>query len=174
MDNASFVNFYENLKTVFIIVDALLFVFFVFLIVKGWKFRPTFWKIQESEKIYSLGNVVLRERWESIIGRSKINTQESIRHAIIDADDMADELLKRIGFEVARKGDSVEEPSSKDKMSDRLESFSPDEFKSIDRLRSAHQVRNKLVHEPDFKISQEEAVKVLDDYAAFLKEIDVI
>lgn len=153
--------FYETLRMIFIILDIFFFAFFVFLIIKSWKFVPHFAKLTSPEKVYTLGNVVLQERWESIASRSNINSAESIRLAILDADNMIDELLNRMGVQ----GEN---------MTERLESLSSDDFSSLDRLWSAHKIRNRIVHEPDFTITHEDAQKVIADYGSFLKEIGVI
>jgi len=161
MDNTTIVSFYETARMVFIFLDVFFLVFFIFLIVKAWRFVPRYNEASTSERVYTLGNVVLQERWESIIGRSKINSAESIRLAILDADNMVDELLSRMSL----KGEN---------MADRLENLSVDDFGSLSRLSSAHRIRNRIVHEPGFTISQEEAQKVIADYGSFLKEIGVI
>lgn len=155
------IKLYEFIRTIFIILDIFFLVFFIFLIIKAWRFIPKFRGIPASEKIYTLGNVILQERWDSIIARSKINTQESIKHAILDADNMVDELLERMEL----KGEH---------MADRLENLSSEDFGSLNRLLAAHKVRNNLVHEPGFVISQEDAQKAIADYGSFLKEIGVI
>ncbi len=171
MDNNT-TSLYEFLKTIFIILDILLLAFLAFLLVKGWKYRPNFDLGGEEEKAYTLGNVILAERWESVIGRSKINSPESIKMAIIDADNLVDDLLERMGL---GGGDGLaSKESASASMADKLENLSIDDFGTLNRLWAAHRVRNKIVHEPDFAISHEEAQRTLDDYASFLKEVGAI
>ncbi|HUX36027.1 MAG TPA: hypothetical protein VMV71_03280 [Candidatus Paceibacterota bacterium] len=161
MDIQTVFPFYEAVRMIFVILDIFFLGFFIFIIIKAWKFVPDFAKISAPEKIYTLGNVVLQERWESIIGRSNINSMESTRLAILDADNMIDELLNRMGVQ----GGNITE---------RLENLSPDDFSSLSSLWSAHKIRNRIVHEPDFTIAHEDAQKVIADYGSFLKEIGVI
>ncbi len=162
MDNTNgFIPLYEFFKAIFIFLDIFFLAFFIFIIMKAWRFIPKFRGLPSPEKVYTLGNVILQERWESIIARSKINTQESIKHAILDADSMVDELLERMGL----KGEH---------MADRLENLSSEDFGSLNRLWAAHRVRNNLIHEPGFVVSQEDAQKTIADYGSFLKEIGVI
>ncbi len=166
------ISLYEFIKTIFMIVDVLLLVFLIFLLVKGWKYRPNFNIGEEEEKTYTLGTAILSERWESIISRSKINSPESIRLAILDADNLVDDLLDRMGI---GGGDSFASKESKGaSMADKLENLSTDDFSTLNRLWAAHRGRNKVVHEPGFVISHEEAQKTLDDYTSFLKEVGAI
>ncbi|MDP3948511.1 MAG: hypothetical protein Q8Q17_01025 [bacterium] len=155
------VSLYEFFKIIFIILDIILFVFVIFLIVKSWRFRPKFVMSPEGEKTYTLGTTILKERWESIISRSKINSSESIKASIIDADNLVDDILKRMGLE----GESMVE---------RMEKLSAGDFVTINQLLAAHHVRNRLVHEPGFSVSHEEANKVLQNYGSFLSEIGAI
>ncbi len=163
MDQQTIVYLYELFKTIFTAANVFLLVFFVFLVIKSVKYRPNF-KIAEEEKkeiVYTLGNVVIRERWQSIVNRSRINSPEAMKLAVIDADNLVDELLKRMGLEGEH-------------MADRLENLTTEDFRSLDRIWDAHRLRNRLVHESGFVVSREEAWKAIEDYASFLKEIRVI
>ncbi len=159
--NETIVPIYEFIRAVFIVLDVILFFFVVFLIVKSWRFRPKFVMTPEGEKIYTLGTAILKERWESILNRSKINSTESIKASIIDADNLVDDLFKRMGLE----GES---------MAERMEKLSTADFHAFNQLSAAHHVRNRLVHEPGFSGSHEEANKVLENYGSFLREIGAI
>ncbi len=171
MDNNT-ASLYEFIRTIFIIVDTLLLAFLVFLLVKGWGYRPNFDISEEEEKTYTLGTAILNERWESIVNRSKINSPESIRLAILDADNFVDDLLDRMGLGGGNGFASKEKTSAS--MADKLENISIDDFNTLNRLWAAHRVRNKVVHEPGFTVSHEEAQRTLDDYASFLKEVGAI
>lgn len=159
--NDTIVSLYEFFKIIFIVLDIFLFVFVIFLFVKSWRFRVKFVMSSEGEKTYTLGTAILKERWESIISRSKINSAESINAAIIDADNLVDDILKRMRLE----GESMVE---------RMEKLSVADFKTLNELSAAHSVRNRLVHEPGFSVSHEEANKVLENYDSFLREIGAI
>ncbi len=159
--NDTIVSVYEFIKVVFIILDIVLFALVIFLFVKSWRFRPKFVMNLEGEKTYTLGTTILKERWESIIGRSKINSPESIKASIIDADNLVEDLLDRMRIE----GGS---------MAEKMEKLSTADFHTLNQLSAAHSVRNRLVHEPDFSISHEEANKVLENYGSFFREIGAI
>lgn len=155
------VSIYEFVRIVFIILDIILLIFVIFLIVKSWRFRPKFVMTPEGEKTYTLETAILKERWESVVNRSKINSPESIKASIIDADNLVDDLLQRMRLE----GENVAE---------RMEKLSTADFHTFNQLSAAHHVRNRLVHEPGFSVSHEEANKVLENYASFLREIGAI
>ena len=159
--NDTIVPIYEFVRAVFIVLDIILFVFVLFLFVKSWRFRPKFVMTPEGEKTYTLGTAILKERWESVLNRSRINSAESIKASIIDADSLVEDLLKRMGLE----GES---------MAERMEKLSAGDFVTLNQLFVAHHVRNRLVHEPGFSVSHEEANKILENYGSFLKEVGAI
>ena len=154
---------YNILQGVFIVVDIVILCVLVFAIFKGLQFRPiiTVSESKPEEKTLTLRNAVLKERWEEILKKAKSGSLETLQLAIIDADNLVDDILRRMGLE----GKHV---------ADRLEQLSPDDFASLGRLWRAHRVRNQLVHEPDFKLSAEEGSRTLSDYEAFLKEAEAI
>lgn len=161
MNNDTLISIYEFIRIVFIVLDIILFLFVIFLFIKAWRFRPKFVMTPEGDKPYVLGTAISKENWESIVARSKINSAESIKGAIIDADNFVDDMLKRMRIE----GET---------MAERIERLSTSDFHTFGQLSAAHQIRNRLVHEPEFSISNEEAGKVLENYEAFLKEIGAI
>ncbi len=160
MDLLSFL--YNFFRTVFIVFDVLLFGTLILSLIKGWGFRPKLMQANApQERIFTLDSVALKERWEEILKKAESSSLESLRIAIVDADNFADDILRRMGIE----GKHV---------ADRMEQLPKDDFASLERLWRAHRVRNQLVHEPDFKISAEEGTKTLKDYEAFLKEAGAI
>ncbi|PIR44155.1 hypothetical protein COV23_01200 [Candidatus Wolfebacteria bacterium CG10_big_fil_rev_8_21_14_0_10_31_9] len=100
----------------------------------------------------------IREKWMEIVEAAKHYNQKELHLAIIKADSLVDNILKQEGC----PGDD---------MGERLRTFNKDSFKCLDKLWEAHKIRNKLAHEPDFKISESEARKILDLYYDSLEEL---
>lgn len=147
---------------VFIAVDAALVCVLALSLMKGWEFRPKLLQQDEKaeKKALTLGTALLKERWDEIL--QKIDgTPESMKLALIEADNLADGLLKDMRLEGEH-------------MADRLEQLTRDDFSTLDRLWRAHKVRNQLVHEPGFALSKDQAGQALEDYEAFFKEAEAI
>ncbi|MBI4086142.1 MAG: hypothetical protein HY433_02800 [Candidatus Liptonbacteria bacterium] len=152
---------YNIFQAIFIFIDVALFCALIFAVFRGWKFRPKLAVSKPEENIVTLGNAAFKERWEEIAKKTESGSFEPLRIAIVDADKLADDILRRMGL----GGKHI---------ADRLEQLSQDDFTSLERLWRAHRVRNQLVHEPDFRISADEGAKTLKDYEAFLKETGTI
>ena len=153
---------YEIVRGIFIFLDGVLLIVFLFSFVKAWPFRP---KIRpehgEYKKTYTLEDAALKERWASVIKKTATDSPDSLKLAIIEADKVVDDALKQLGLEGEH-------------MADRLEQLSGDEVRTLSHLWRAHRVRNNLVHTPGFELSKEHAMMVIKDYELFLKEIKLL
>ncbi|MBI4085559.1 MAG: hypothetical protein HY432_03610 [Candidatus Liptonbacteria bacterium] len=164
---------FDFFRAFFTIIDILLFVFIIAMISMSWKYRPNFKMIpEEIEKTYTLGTAILREHWEAIIMKSKIDSLESRKSAVIQADKLVEDVIRRMGFE--KESMATKEATSEAGMFELLQSLSSEDFKTVDRVWDAHKLRSKIVHEPDFVPSREEVQTALENYASFLKEVGVI
>ncbi|RJQ28436.1 hypothetical protein C4571_03630 [Candidatus Parcubacteria bacterium] len=151
-------------RTIFIVLDALLLFGFAVAVVKGLHYYPKFdlgGSGHPKKKTVSLRNKFFQERWTGIAKKYLVGSPDSIRVAIIEADALIDEALKQLSF-----------PG--EHLADRLEKLNPEDFKTLNRLWNAHRVRNDLVHTPGFTLSAHDAKAVLDNYEAFLKELGML
>lgn len=103
-----------------------------------------------------------RTRWQNIKDRIESVNPAEWRIAIIEADSIIEEIIKRIGYEGENLGD-------------RLKKIEPSDFYSLDEVWEAHKIRNRIAHEGDmFKLTKEEAEKVISMYEKALKELKYI
>ena len=85
------------------------------------------------------------KKWSEILGRVK--TPEGMALAVIDADKLLDEALKRRGY----KGKT---------MGERLVAAQR-QLSNNDAVWYAHKIRNRLVHEPNFRLRKNDAKDAL-------------
>lgn len=147
---------------ILILLDILIVIGFFCAFYQALKFRPRFTLFTEPpRKMLTLRDAVIRERWQTLIRKTNPQSAESLKLGIIEADKIADDVLKRLGF-------------TGQHMADRIAQLDEDEFSSVKRLWNAHRFRNNIVHTPDFPIIPEKAQRVIQDYQAFLKEVGVL
>lgn len=104
---------------------------------------------------------IVKEKWVKIIEKIKSGTEENIKLAIIETDGLIDNLLKEKGI-------------TGETMADRLKSISKDELRNLDNLWEAHKLRNKIAHQPHFKLDYAEAKQAFKYYQSVLKELDAL
>jgi len=155
------------IRLLFIVVDVLLLFGFIYSFIKAWHYHPTYkggghGEGKESGKRKpTMRDIVLRERWHAIETKFALGTPESARLAIIEADALVDTALK--GMQIPGEH-----------LADRLSNLDQDDIKSMNRVWRAHRLRNDLVHTPGFAVAPPDAQRTMDDYEAFLKEMEVI
>ncbi|MDD5589749.1 MAG: hypothetical protein PHQ47_01070 [Candidatus Portnoybacteria bacterium] len=101
------------------------------------------------------------QKWNQIKIRIETGDETNLKMAVIEADSMLDEILKRMSL------------PGKD-MGERLEQISKNHLPSIDDVWEAHRLRNTIVHNPDIGISHKEAEKSIEAYEKALKELEAL
>lgn len=104
----------------------------------------------------------LKTKWEKILTLSESQNQSDWRLAIIEADIILDDLLKKLQL----PGDT---------MGDKLKAVEPSDFTTIDAAWEAHKMRNMIAHEgTDFLINQREIRRIISLYESVFKEFQLI
>jgi hypothetical protein len=155
--------FYQVIRWIFVVFDIALAVGIGYAFWQVLPYRPQYLlhPPKPKKRTLTLKSAVIRERWVATTKRFSTGTTEAMRMAIIEADSVADEVLKELGL-------------AGEHMADRLEKLSEEEVQSLAGLWRSHRIRNNIVHSPDFEIAPDEAKRAIDGYEAFLKEVGVI
>lgn len=150
-------------KYISIVLSVLLIMGIIILFLKVLKFRPKI-NISEALKLPQLSAVsssesaIVKEKWLKILERYQSGSPENFILAIIEADNLIDSVLKTKGL------------AGKD-MGERLKSINKNQLNSLERLWEAHKLRNKIAHDSNFHLTNDEAKNALGSYRAALKEL---
>jgi Ca2+/Na+ antiporter len=102
------------------------------------------------------------ERWEGVLAHLHSDNPSGWRLAIMEADIMLEETLRRNGF----PGDTI---------GDMLKSAQPGDFRTLDAAWDAHKVRNRIAHSgSDFDLNEREAQRVIHEFEAVFQEFKII
>lgn len=156
-----FLGLYNFVRWLFIILDLLLLLGFIFSFYKAWQFRPKLNHKKTKKKTISLQREVYRAKWFDITLKFKEGDLNSQKLAIIEADKLVNSILEEIGV-----------PGKH--LADKLSKINPESLKSLEGLFMAHRKRNDLMRIPGFVLPEEETKKILGHYESFLKEVGVI
>ncbi len=140
-------------------------VFFVastiyFMIRTGW--LPT--RIDRAEDVILKRNLPKRRSmkgWRHIQKHFFKGDDNSLKIALIEADKILDEALKAGGF----KGENLGE---------RLKKITEAQLPNLDEVWEAHKLRNRLVHETDFKLNRDTAERALGVYERTFKDLGLL
>jgi len=139
-------------KIVFIFCSAFFFVFVIhFMLNSSWLQYKFLEDMIDFFSWKSYGQRQMQKQWDRIKKRVESGAESDYKLAIIDADDFLVEVLDNRGFE----GKDFLETINK---AGRL--IAP----ILNDVIRAHETRNSIVYNPDFKLSADEAKKMLATY----------
>ena len=146
-------------KVVFIFC-ALFFLVFViyFMINSSWLQYKFLEDVTEFFSWQAYGQREMEKQWNRIKKRTESGAESDYKLAIIDADDFLAEVLDSRGYE----GKDFEEAVKK--AGALIKSILTD-------VLQAHEVRNPIVYNPDFKLATEQAKKILSTYESAVNNI---
>ena len=102
----------------------------------------------------------LIKRFEAILARLESGNPSQYKVAMLEADAFADEILDGIGYKGAT-------------MTEKLASVKGGQLQTKDILTEAHEVRNRIVHDPAFTLTHDEAIRHLEGYRKFFDEVEL-
>lgn len=107
------------------------------------------------------GSKKIEKRWNKIKDRLNLSSESEHKLAIIEAESLLDDILKKIGF-------------SGEVIGDRLKQITPLQLENIEEILEAHKIRNNIVHDPDYRLSLEEAKKAFEIYEKALINLEAL
>ena len=122
------------------------------------------YKVDEWVDIFGTANLSKRRTlrgWRQILKRLNTSSPNNWKIAIIEADKILAEVLILNGY----KAESVHE---------QLKQIGPEILPNVEELKQAHKIRDRIVQEPDFNLTQDEAAQIIRIYAAAFRELGVI
>lgn len=146
----------------FLLIGIILLIFIIILIFKThyyqWLFVSDVW---EFFTFRPLGAKRITKIWNKIIKRLDVGSESESKMAIIEADDLLDASLKRLGF----TGSTFEE---------KLGKLTSATVGNLDDVYAAHKVRNNIVHNPDYRLSQDEAKATIKAYQEAFNSLQIL
>src|SRR6185369_10549142 len=136
------------IKLVFILFSAAFLICVVYFYLNSSYIQYQF--LQDVSEFFSWQAYGMRDtskRWKKIKEKITVGTEAEYKLAIIDADDFLYKTLEDRGFE----GETFEEI---------IQKASHKMITNADEILAAHEIRNSIVYEPDYKMDIEVAKKI--------------
>ena len=99
-------------------------------------------------------------KWYKIAERLKKGQENEYKLAFIQADKMLDNSLEKMGYQGTSLGQ-------------RLEQIKVETISNIEDVWKAHKIKNNIVHDPNYKLTLDQAEKALNIYEKALHELGV-
>lgn len=161
LTNPPFPGYFLVLKIIFILAFIYFFVSIVYFIKKS-HYLEWLWlePIRDRFTRKDYGMKRIDSDWNKIKKRLEGATEADYKLALIEADGMLDDVLKKLGY----KGESL---------GDRLRVTTTEVISNLDDVWKAHNVRSCIVRDPNYQLTLEETKKVLAIYEKAFKDLDV-
>ncbi len=148
------------------VFSPIVFLFFLGVIIFSLKkssfIRMGFWQDfveLMNQKAYGVGKV--EKKWLVITKRLETPNAADWKLAVIEAESLIEEILARMGF-------------SGESFGDRLKKMDKSQLPSLNDLTQAHQIRQNIIHDPDYRLEIDQVVKTIAIYERALKELDAL
>lgn len=149
------------IKTIFIVASVLLIIaVIIFSLVKStWLKKFILEDLAEVLTMTPYGAEKAFKEWAKIKQRIDTGKEEEYKLALIEADSLLDDILKRIGYQ----GESI---------SDRLKQIDLMILPNIEQVWEVHKVRNNIIHDPDYRLTFDVAKKALAIYEKVFQDLE--
>jgi len=100
------------------------------------------------------------KQWGKIAKRVEGGKEGDYRMAIIEADSLLIEVLKRMNYKGEKVNDLLDQVDSK-------------VLPNVDRIKAAHEFRNNIVHDPSYDLSLDETKTVIGTYEQTFRDLQM-
>ena len=146
-------------KMVFLFFSLFFLVFVIYFMVNSsWLQYKFLEDVTEFFSWQAYGQREMSKQWNRIKKRTESGAESDYKLAIIDADDFLAEVLDNRGYDGKTFEESIKRAGR---------AVAP----IINDLISAHEMRNSIVYNPNYKISVDQAKKILDIYQSAINNI---
>ncbi|MBU3942543.1 hypothetical protein KKA24_01015 [Patescibacteria group bacterium] len=148
-------------KIIFIIISVGFVVGIIILLIKNSFIEDTYMKnFVEFFTYRPYGAQKTFKQWGKVVKRLETGKEGEYRMAIIEADSLLDETLRGMEY----KGE---------KINDLLDQVDSKVLPSIDRIKSAHEFRNNIVHDPSYELTLNEAKTIIGVYEQAFRDLQM-
>jgi hypothetical protein len=137
--------------------------FFAGIVYVAGKINETNRRINKAKKIKAIRfNDVKSKRFEVVEKHMGSDNPAEWRLAIIEADTLLEEMVKRMGYEGSTLGEM-------------LKNIEQSDFNTLNEAWEAHKIRNQIAHQgSSFLLTKREAKRVVQMYERVFREFDII
>ncbi len=153
----------DYVKIIFLLFGLLFFFITIYFLVKTTWFERIFLQdFIEFVTFKSYGAPKSSEAWKKILSRLETGSEDELKLAIIEVDDLLNETLVRIGYK------------KEETLGEKLDEITLDIVPNIEEIYESHRVRNNIIHDPDYRLSLEETKKILETYGKAIKSAETL
>ncbi len=152
---------WQGLRIIFLLISVFFIGMLIFLLFKSgymdYRFKEDYAELKKTKPAFK---VKVDKNWDEVIKQAKDEREAERKMAIIEADDIVNDVLTQVGYE---GGDLLE----------KLEGLSKEIIPNIEEVKDAHRKRRDIVYDPNRSLSREEAIELVSVYERVFKDLQV-
>ena len=149
-------------KMLFFVIAIIFIGAIVYFIRDSGYFKIRWWQdVIEIFTARSYGVSRIVKKWERLKKRLELNQESEYKLSIIEADELLNEILGKMGY----RGETL---------GDKLMHITPSQLRNVEHIKDVNKIRNNIVHDPDYLLSLEQAQRALEAYEEVLRELQAL
>jgi len=116
--------------------------------------------LEDSSSRKDYGRSKISKRWGKIKKRLEKDNEAEYKLALIEADKMLDDILKRMGY-------------GEESLNDKLKRLSSSDVSNLEELLKANEICQNVVHDPDYRLDKEKAKEIISIFEKSFKDLGV-
>ena len=162
LHSSGFITWLVILRFIFLFLSLTMACFVVFVLWRSsWIQKHFLTDLREIVTYKPFGLKKYEKQWEKIKLRLDTGLISEFKLAIIESDSLVDSVLTKMG--ITGTG-----------LSEKLEKLTPIFISNLNELKGVHIIRNSIIHDPDYRLSSDEAKKLLAVYEEVLSNLQVL
>ncbi len=158
----TFFTVWQVLRITFFVITAFFVGLLVYLFsVNGYLDMRYVEDLLEFRKTKPYLKVSLGKDWKDVVENAKSDKEAERKMAVIEADDMIDSVLSKIGY-------------SGETLPDKLAGLNKEIIPNIEGVKDAHRKRRDIAYDPNKSISREEAEQIVSVYEEVFKDLRIL
>lgn len=160
--NPQITGWFATLRIIFMILSVLFAVAIIYFVRKNTFYRRLILDdASEFMNFKPVGVSNIERNWGKVMARLETGLESEYKLAVIEADTMMDDILKKMGF-------------AGETLGDRLTKVTTATVPNLMDITKSHQIRNNIVHDPDYKLSLDQTRKTLSAYEKAFRDLQAL
>jgi hypothetical protein len=126
-----------------------------------WLKRAFLWDLKEFLSYRPFYTKIFAPKWEKIERRLESKIEADLKLAVLEADDLLNQCLTQIGY----PGATIDE---------KLEKLTEEIISNLKDLKEVRRIKEDIVEDPSFKLTLEEAKRILEVYKKSLQDLQAL
>lgn len=118
-------------------------------------------KSQQAITKQGFSRAAINQDWQKILDKLETKKEDNYKFAIIEADKMLDNLLRKLGYQ----GQT---------MAEKLKQLDPGDVSALEGVWFGHKLRNKIAHQPDIRVTYNDAKSAIEAFESAFRDLGAL